>query len=356
MKSVTEEKLKILQFINQTEQYRDLNDAVSLINSREGMTGGEPSSELAEILKHQLLQSEDHALTHNAKLSFYNIRIIAENLHGSDFSNALEYSRRRYEIIQARPDLIVEKPMVYIRGVQQYVQRCILSGSFEEAERILPTFEQMIQKFDAKLYEAARIEAFIMKTSMEVFYYLNSGKLDEGVLRIDVWQKGISHYRKEIGLQLYRPICFNICVLLVFAEKWEQALVWVNRSLEEQPDIRRDIVSAAKLLSLVIHYELGNTSLLEYTVRSTYRYLAKRERLGKPEQIVLRFLKKVSGVISKRELIRHFNQLRKQLQALNSAKDNTILDLFDFPLWLESKATGKPLNELFLAKLVGESA
>ncbi len=355
LQEITKEKLKILKYISITEQYRDLNDAISILNSREGMSGGEPTDELTKILAHPLLQSEETALTYNAKLSFYNILVIAENMHGNDITVALKYARRRYQIMQERPDLIVEKPMVYIRGVQLFVQRCILAGLFDEAERTLSAFEQMILKLDNKLYEAARIEAFVMKTTMEVFYFLNSGKLDEGVQRIAVWHKGIIRYRKQIGLQLYRPICFNICVILVFACKWEEALVWLNRSIEEQPDIRRDIVSAAKLLALVIHYELGNSSLLEYTVRSTYRYLAKRERLGKPEQIVLRFLKKVSDVISRRELTVHFIQLHKQLQGANASNDTTILDLFDFSLWLESKITGKPLTELFLAKVATES-
>lgn len=355
LQEITKEKLKILEYISNAEQYRDLHDAISILNSREGMSGGEPTVELAKILAHPLLQSEETALAHSSKLNFYSILVIAENMYGNDISLALKYARRRYQIMQERPDLIAEKPMVYIRGVQMYVQRCILAGLFDETEKTLAAFEQMIAKLDSKLYEAARIEAFVMKTTMEVLYFLNSGKLDEGVQRIDVWQKGITLYRKQIGLQLYRPLCFNICVMLVFACKWEEALVWLNRSIEEQPDIRRDIVSAAKLLALIIHYELGNSSLLEYTVRSTYRYLAKRERLGKPEQIVLRFLKKVSGVISRRELIVHFIQLHKQLQELNASNDTTILDLFDFSIWLESKTTGKSLTELFLAKIASES-
>lgn len=355
LKEITEEKEKVITYIDNTEKYRDLNDAVALLNSRDGMSGKEPSTELAKILANPLLQSEETALTFVAKLGFYNAHVIAQNLYGNDVKTALYYARRRFEILQTRQDFVAEKPMVYIRGMQQFVQRCIFAGSFDEAEKALSEFEQTIHKLENKLYEAARIEAFTMGTSMEVLFYLNSGKLEQGVERLGIWQKGIARYKKEIGLQMYRPVCFNICVMLVFACKWEEALVWLNRSLEEQPDIRRDIVSAAKLLALVIHFELGNASLLEYTVRSTYRYLAKRERLGKPEQIVLRFLKKVSGVISKRELLLHFNQLRRQLQTLSSAKDTTIMDLFDFPLWLESKTSGKSLTELFYTKLAAHS-
>ena len=81
-----------------------------------------------------------------------------------------------------------------------------------------------------------------MKTTMEILYYLNSGKLDHGSARLAGWQHGLDKYRKNMDLQLYRPMCFNICVLLAFNGQWSQALAWLHRTLDGgQTDIRRDI-------------------------------------------------------------------------------------------------------------------
>jgi len=351
---LTDEKLKILEWIRQTEELRALNDAVAMLNSREGMAGGNAHAELEKILAHPLLQNESSIHTYVGKLLYHNTLVIAENLRG-DITRALPHVRRRVHIMQQRSDLIAEKPMVYIRGMNQYVQRCIFAGEFDEVEKALADFDSTITNLGAKLYEAARIEAFIMKTNMEILYYLNSGKLDHGSARLAEWQHGLDKYRKNMDLQLYRPMCFNICVLLTFNGQWSQALSWLHRTLDGgQTDIRRDIVSAAKLLEMVIHYELGNASLLEYSVRSMYRYLAKRERLGKVEQIVLRFLRKASRVISPRELRRYFVQLHHQLQLIQAPNEHTILDLFDFQLWLESKLSNQPLTLLFHQKLAAK--
>lgn len=353
--TLTEEKLKILEWIRQTEELRALNDAVAMLNSREGMAGGNVAAELDIILAHPLLQNESLIHTYVGKLLFHNILVIAENLRGRDIRFSLPHARRRAAILQGRLDLIAEKPMVYIRGMNQYVQRCIFAGEFNEAEKALADFDATITNLGYTLYEAARIEAFIMKTNMEILYYLNSGKLDHGSARLADWQHGLDRHRKNMDLQLYRPMCFNICVLLAFNGQWTQALAWLHRTLDGgQTDIRRDIVSAAKLLEMVIHYELGNASLLEYSVRSMYRYLAKRERLGKVEQIVLRFLRKASRVISPRELRRYFMQLHHQLQLIQSPNEHTILDLFDFQLWLESKLSNQSLTQLFLQKLAAK--
>jgi hypothetical protein len=48
-----------------------------------------------------------------------------------------------------------------------------------------------------------------------------------------------------------------------------KALFWLNKVLNDnEPTLRQDIFTYARLFNLVVHYELGNFDLLEYIVRS----------------------------------------------------------------------------------------
>ena len=78
---------------------------------------------------------------------------------------------------------------------------------------------------------------------------------------------------------------------------------------------REDIHSFGQILNLFIHYELGNDKLLEYIVKSTYRFLLKRKRLFKVESVILRFLKKYPNWITNQELLKGFSELKEELQA-----------------------------------------
>jgi hypothetical protein len=105
----------------------------------------------------------------------------------------------------------------------------------------------------------------------------------------------------------------------------------------------------------VIHYELGNTDLLEYTIKSTARYLQKRNRDFDMEKLVLDQFKKlirVSGANAKRELIQEFKAKvesilnEKQHQPAHSELLRSLLKYFDFPAWIDSKLEGKSFEHI----------
>ena len=88
---------------------------------------------------------------------------------------------------------------------------------------------------------------------------------------------------------------YNLAYIHFGAKKYEAALDWINELLND-PDLktREDIHSFGQILNLFIHYELGNDKLLEYIVKSTYRFLLKRKRLFKVESSNSSLFEKIS--------------------------------------------------------------
>ncbi|KAA3630792.1 MAG: hypothetical protein DWQ02_17440, partial [Bacteroidetes bacterium] len=122
---------------------------------------------------------------------------------------------------------------------------------------------------------------------------------------------------------------------------------------QKNPDYREDIQCFARILNLIAHYELGNMRLVEYQVKSVYRFLSKMEDLHAVQKEIFRFLRKTPR-IQKSETRDEFLRLKSQLVKLESDPFERRPFLYlDIISWLESKienkAVGQVIREKFLA-------
>src|SRR5690606_34474733 len=72
----------------------------------------------------------------------------------------------------------------------------------------------------------------------------------------------------------------------------EKAIDYLQKIINWKLDLRTDLQCYARLLHLIAHYELGNFELLEYLVKSVYRFMAKMGSLSIVEEAMFSFLRK----------------------------------------------------------------
>ena len=102
--------------------------------------------------------------------------------------------------------------------------------------------------------------------------------------------------------------------------------------------MRQDLYSYARLINLIVHFELGNLDLIEYLIKSTQRFLNKKNRDFELETVIISFIKKLSKVSEKEKQHEIFIQLRDKLEELFKDQDNRILfNYFDFLSWVDAK-------------------
>ena len=119
---------------------------------------------------------------------------------------------------------------------------------------------------------------------------------------------------------------------------------------QKNPDYRADIQCFARILNLIAHFELGNAQLVEYQVKSVYRFLAKMEDLHAVQQEIFRFLRKTPR-IRPAELKGEFVDLRERLlkHEADPYERRPFLYL-DIISWLDSKIEGKSVQEIIRRK------
>ena len=106
---------------------------------------------------------------------------------------------------------------------------------------------------------------------------------------------------------------------------------------DNEQQLRQDIYSSSRLLNLLIHYELGNYDLLEYTVKSAFRYLNKSPKDYKVDNLIIKHIRKLARLGPPQSNIKALKEMRAELiDVFETSSERVVLDYFDFLAWLDA--------------------
>lgn len=248
-----------------------------------------------------------------------------------DYQHFYEQNNKLIHIIETHPTRLQEDPSHYISVINNQIFACGMLRLYREV--------------DENLEKLKKVKAKTLDDDFKIFtqYYLNklilhteSGDFETGKEIIKQREKEKINFKKQIFQEnfhlLYAYIYFG-------SKNYDEALVWLNKLLDMPKTIvRQDLQSVARIINLIVHFEMGNNLLLESLLRSTYRYLRKQDRFYEFESRILKFIRKSKDMITKREQKTAFVELKAELQIL-SEKDSekAIFRYFNFMAWLDSK-------------------
>ena len=133
----------------------------------------------------------------------------------------------------------------------------------------------------------------------------------------------------------------------------ENAIRYLNKNINlKVGHLRTDIQCFARILHLIAHYELGNTDILEYLIKSVYRFLSKMEDTDAVQDEIFRFLRK-SLSSRQQDLTKQFIELRDRLEKVSEDKyARRSYQYLDIISWLESKIERKPVQAVIRRKFL----
>lgn len=148
---------------------------------------------------------------------------------------------------------------------------------------------------------------------------------------------------------------YKIACLYFGGGDFSRAIDFLNLIINQKAyDIRTDIQSYARILNLISHYELGNQRLLQYQVKSVYRYLGKMEELQKVQKHIFSFLRKLPSM-KLLEVREHFKELKAELEALQQDDIEKRFFLYlDILSWLQSKIEKRSVESVIQDKFLEE--
>lgn len=337
-----------LSLLLHTNNYLKLMDLMQVISARYAAHPTPKDREkLRAIIEHPLLRDESKAVSFAARLARYNT-LGTYALLTNNIEQATEHYKQATQLWKSSPVMIKERPSQYQRYLFNYLN-CLLSNPDEEE------FTTVIR--DAKALPSSFLDArnttLATIWNIELLYYLNRGQLDKSGRVIEEVEKGMPRHAEHISPLTYITLCYNCSVYYFLTERYHKALTYLHIILNEHRiEIKRDLQEFARVLSLITHYELDNSDILDNMIRSTKRYLKQRNTLGTLEHTVLVFIKSLLYSVDKTSSQQLFKTLYTELAAiLHNLTGQEQPGLLELLFWTESKFCHRPMKDLFTEKM-----
>jgi hypothetical protein len=342
------EEMRLLDIQRNTAEYRNLYNRIILINKKikEARTE-EELKQFEEIIDHPLLRSFNKALSFDSKNYYYLIHLNYNHAKG-DNAECLKIAEKQLELLESYPRKIEERPKMYIAALNNVLLSQIHLHKYKN-------FDKTLAKLRSVPLKSPAIEAnvFVSSHIFEMVMYLDSGEFSKSIGTRENILEGLKKYHDKINVIEEITLLYNIFYSYFGTGEYNKALAVINKLLNEyHKDLRYDIQSAVRVLNLILHYELGNSRLIEYNAISSYRFLYKSKRLYKLENIVLDFIrKKMNHIYTPKDELEAFTQLREEFIALkDDPYERKAFEYFDYISWLDSRIEKRSFEEIVKEK------
>ena len=253
-------------------------------------------------------------------------------------------ANREYEQIIAVWDSYPKQknlfPYRYLRSLSNFLGSCHMLDRWEQFPVVL---DQMALISPSS--ERLELEIFKSLHYNRLLFWMSKGKWEEARKNVPETARLYAKFEDRLPSSRRLGFCYNLSILFFFLESFNESLAWVNQVINQQKTGQRsDIQLAARVMQMVIHYELGNFDLLPFLGRSLYRLLNQRELKGQFENLVLRFLVDPRAG----ELFDHPERITPLLTSLEEIKaanpGNIHPGLSELVCWLRSRVKGIPMT------------
>jgi len=290
------------------------------------------------------------------KLSFFEKLYLYQsyvwyNLIIQDFLMCYKYAQKWVDLFLMNPEMIQVQTDLYLKGLNNVLVALFYtnhSTSFNKNLRLLKNLEKEDQfKHNSNLNILLKMFSFMHQINKHFMV----GTFEKGIQLVPKIENFLEE--NKFGMDNHRALVFyyKIACLYFGNGQYKDAIKYLNKIADmRDTSLRGDIHCFGRILNLISHYELENTELLEYQIRSTYRFLAKMEDLQEVQKYILRFLRKLS-MISPDQLKDELKKSRIDLQKMaNDPYEKRAFLYLDLISWLDSKIQNRPVCDIIMEK------
>ena len=264
-----------------------------------------------------------------------------------DYPLCYRYTQRWVDLFRDNPKMIEVNAPLYLKGVHNHLATLFNMWQYDKFMEELHNLDLFPHQFDltnnvnvAGLYHMYQFDHQIRRHYME-------GTFTEGLGLVPQIMEVIGDNRYNWDDHRNMVFYYRIACLYFGSGDNDSAIDYLNLIINQRsPNYRSDIQAYARILSLICHFEMGNVQLVEYQVKSVYRFLSKVEHLQETQQIIFRFLRRIPR-IREADLRDEFVELKRRLdEVAKKPFESRPFTYLDIPSWLEAKIEGMSVQEV----------
>lgn len=272
-----------------------------------------------------------------------------------DFLMYYRYTQKWVDLFEREPFMLAIETSHYIKGMHNLLSAHFDLLNDEKFRETLSTFETFSESDIVKNNINNRIQTFVYLYISKLNQHFIDGTFTEGITLVPYIEEKLKEYWMYLDRHRILVFYYKIACLYFGSGDFEKTVDYLNKIINWKVDLRTDLQCYSRLLHLIAHYELGNFDLLEYLIKSVYRFMAKMGNLSLVEEEIFRFLRK-SFNMSPGKLRPEFEKLVERLKEFEGNRFETRAFMYlDIISWMESKIRHVPVQDVIRKKyLEGE--
>ena len=346
LNKLIQEESEVLDRLRNLAEYHVLYSKINYVFRSGGYARTEENKVIVEeIVNHPLIKGKNTALSRRAATICYYTQGFC-NMANGDYTTALEKFQRVITILDEHQDLRTDLAKRYVRTLSNIVTCHLDLNRIEEAKQVI-TLIQSFKEEDGFTFPDVQAAIFKNSNLAKLEVYHQTGGFGKALKEVDEMIESMTEFEGKISKESQLTFYYQFAFIHFGVHQHNKALFWLNKVLNDnEKDLRQDIFSYARLFNLVIHFELGNHDLLEYTIKSTARYLQKRERDFPIEKHIMEQMKKLIRAQNAQDKLKIYEGFKAGMRKLlKGPEDMIVLKYFDFNVWIESKINNTSYEE-----------
>lgn len=333
------ERAAVLQQLANYFQYADRYDQLFYLVRREFNLRDATDRKLLEELEgDEWLQNEITALTPPAKQQYWLIRAFMSQLKG-DFQSAHQFYAQHLALWETSKGMRAADPQGWRVALANYLGSCTLVNDVE-------AMPPLLEKMKAPPFTSPEEE----REAMSNFYFYQMLWRMAAGNWTEAWadRKRTAEWLEQEAeaLPVSRLLSFwgNLALVALVNHDFSEGLQWTDRILDhDKLDHRADVQLFARLMQMMMHFELGNHDLMEPLARSSSRAMKNRNAWHPFEQKLTARLKAIPELPEKKRP-EAWLQLQQELITMErDEKENLPQGFTEVKNWVQAKvqATSK---------------
>lgn len=267
----------------------------------------------------------------------------------SDYYNCINDRQKSYEHLSKNYDEYNQHPEY--KGEYLLDYRLLLSNLIGRAHalRKYEAFDDYLEELKALPVDSFNAEGEVFQNVyfLEHLRYINSGEFEKAEALVPTIEEGLEKYSAKINKARELSFKCNIMVMYFVMHRFKEAQHWAELILEDKGEIKQGVLTLTRILYPIIHFELGHYDLVENLTRSTYRYLLKLKRLHGFERLMVQYLQSLPFSSDSTEFKEKLNAFAKELEELkNDPKEKTTYGMEEVQLWVRSRQSSTSMAKL----------
>ena len=237
------------------------------------------------------------------------------------------------KLLEKYPDRIKVDPHSYVTAIGNKIGLYLSSKRWNEIPALIYKIREVPSKY--QLNESRfTVRLWLRTFNVELEMYRDSRQLEKGVALMEEIQQFIEKRRKAIPTDYILLLYYQFANILFLKKEYLKSLRWLNEIINPNfGNTKEDIQCYARILNLIVHFELNNIIVLRYAVDSCRRFLKKkRMNMGSDKKLLNLFSKLSHAYPEEYQVI-----FKKAYAEIFPPSSRQTQDYIDIKGWLEEK-------------------